>query len=271
MNNIPKISFRDPSGFILLDDVRVYRAIKKDLSGDYRKLFSESWYIKLVDNKKIQRSIWIYSDKLSDKFDWVEHPKFTFPLFPHEICAEQLYEAALLTIEIAKIAFENGYILKDASAWNVVFDQGNPIFCDVTSFEQFDKKSLWYAYGQFCRHFIIPLLLYKYLKISPAQIFISHRDGIPPEQAKQFLGYRAFWNIAAIESVYLPQSLESPRQKKKSSRELVSLSIVDRIYKKMFTRLESYIKKLRPFNEISKSTWSEYELERRLIVNLTFK
>ena len=262
MTEFQKKSFRDPSGFVIIEGDRVYRAIKKDIASNYRELFLEAWYLKLVEDGKIQRSIWVESESLDKQFDWVEHPKFVFPLFPHEICAEQLYESALLTIEIAQIAFENGYILKDASAWNVVFDQGSPIFCDVTSFEVYDKKSLWHAYGQFCRHFIIPLLLYKYLKISPAQLFLSYRDGVPPAQARKMLGYRALFNGAAIETVYLPAYLESSRSQKNSAKEGAGAHIGDKIYKDMLTRLGGYVRKLRPFNQISKSTWSDYEAER---------
>ena len=246
MTKNQKVSFRDPSGFVMFDGDKVYRAIKKDLAGKYRKLFSEAWYLKLVEEKKIQSSVWVSSESLDKQFEWVEHPKFTFPLFPHEICAEQLYESALLTIEIAKIAFENGYSLKDASAWNVVLDQGRSIFCDVTSFEEHDKKTLWRAYGQFCRHFIIPLLLYRYLQISPAQLFLSGRDGISPAQARKMLGYRAFFNWAAIETVYLPTYFEISGGQKGFVKKEIKINIGNKIYKNMIIRLDGYVRKLRP-------------------------
>ena len=263
MIEFQKISFRDPSGFVILENEEVYRAIKKELTEDYKKLFSEKWYQQLVGSGKVQSSEWVNRKKFDTQFDWIEHPKFHFPLLPHEICAEQLYESALLTIEIAKTAFENGYILKDASAWNVVFDRGSPIFCDVTSFERYDGATLWRAYGQFCRHFIIPLLLYKYTQISPAQLFLSIRDGVPPAQARQILGYRAFFNWTAIETVYLPAYLErSPSQQAHHLRNRRDPITSATLLINVLNRLESQIKKLRPFDALGKSTWSDYEAER---------
>ena len=37
MIEFQKISFRDPSGFVILENEEVYRAIKKELTEDYKK------------------------------------------------------------------------------------------------------------------------------------------------------------------------------------------------------------------------------------------
>ena len=68
-------------------------------------------------------------------YRWLEHETLRFPCYPHEITAAQLKEAAHLTLSLAMEALENDWILKDASAWNVLFDGGRPVFCDILSFE----------------------------------------------------------------------------------------------------------------------------------------
>ncbi len=259
-----KKSFRDPSGFIIESNRQIFRLIHKHKEGFYKDLFSSDWYENLVRNNKVQSSSWHVSDYLDDTYVWIKHHKFNFPLFPHEITAEQLYKSALLTIEIAKNALDNNFILKDASAWNVVLDEGQPIFCDVTSFETYRGGSLWAAYGQFCRHFIIPLLLHKYLKMSPARLFLTSRDGVKPKDAKHLLRWNAITSLAAFEVVLLP-SLASDSGKSdggllKTNKENTELNKI--ILLNTFNRLKKYIRTLQPSKIARKSTWSEYESDR---------
>ena len=257
-------SFRDPTGFVIEANGAIFRGIHKHKEGFYKDLFSSDWYKNLVRNNKVQSSSWHLSDDLDDQYVWIKHHKFNFPLFPHEITAEQLYKSALLTIEIAKNALDNNFILKDASAWNVVLDEGQTIFCDVTSFETYCGGSLWVAYGQFCRHFIIPLLLHKYLKMSPAKLFLTSRDGVKPKDAKHLLRWSAITSLAAFEAVLL-QSLVSDSGKSdggllKSNKENTELNKT--ILLNTFNRLEKYIRTLQPSKIAQKSTWSEYESDR---------
>jgi hypothetical protein len=257
-------SFRDPSGFVIESNGEVFRGIFSHKEIFYKNLFSADWYKNLVDDNKIQPSSWRHSNDLDDQYVWIKHQKFNFPLFPHEITAEQLYKSALLTIEIAKKSLDNNFILKDASAWNVVFDDGKPIFCDVTSFEAYCGDSLWVAYGQFCRHFIIPLLLHKYLKMSPAKLFLTSRDGVKPKDAKHLLRWSSITSLAALEAVLLPSLVAESGKSNgcliKTNKEYSELNKT--ILSNTFNRLEKYIRKLQPSRMAQKSTWSEYESDR---------
>jgi hypothetical protein len=90
--------------------------------------------------------------------------------------------------------------MKDASAWNIVFDGLCPIFVDLLSFRRLEER-LWAAAGQFTRHFITPLLLEKELGIEAHQCLQIWRDGVPPDIARQAIGYKRFftryWPILA--------------------------------------------------------------------------
>jgi hypothetical protein len=109
----------------------------------------------------------------------------------------------MLTIEIALESIKDNVILKDASAWNVVFDEAKPVFIDVTSFEIYKKERVWFAHGQFCRHFIIPLILHKETKLKISSFFNSHRDGVDPNLAKKILGLKTFKTLASFETIFL--------------------------------------------------------------------
>jgi 2-polyprenyl-3-methyl-5-hydroxy-6-metoxy-1,4-benzoquinol methylase len=260
---IKQKSFRDPLGFVIETNGKIYRGINKQEENFYKNLFSAKWFSDLVNLNKIQASYSQNLNQLNDQYFWLNHSKFHFPLFPHEISSEQLFKSALLTLEIAKISLQNNFVLKDASAWNVVFDKGRPIFIDVTSFEAYSGQSLWLAYGQFCRHFIIPLLLYKYLKISPAKLFLSSRDGVDPTDAKLMLRWNSFTSLAAFETVFLPTLIKGPKKNGTQIKlNTANYEVNKKILASTFLRLESYIKNLQPSRFNRKSTWSEYESDR---------
>lgn len=258
-----KKSFRDPSGFVYISGADVYRAIHPIFKEDCNKLINEIWFQELVAEKKIQSSVWIEESSLDEDYAWLKHDKFDFPLYPHQISAEQLFNSALLTLEVAQKAFKNGWVLKDASAWNVVSLFGSQQFCDITSFEVYDESSMWVAYGQFCRHYIIPLLLFKHLALSPAELFTLNRDGITPKKAKQLLGLRAYLSLAAIEVIILPEILKPTQRSSAESHKNINQDLNKIIFSNTLQRLKKYVGALRPSKFLTKSIWSDYEEHRQ--------
>jgi hypothetical protein len=119
-------------------------------------------------------------------------PRVTFVSFPYEWCDAQLADAAELTLSISEKILKEGFELKDASAWNVVFDGCRPLFCDHLSFQKIQTRR-WWAFGQFVRHFVLPLYLAKYRKLNAYNIFKVSRDGIAPDQAHGLIGALRFF------------------------------------------------------------------------------
>ena len=256
-----KISFRDPSGCVVVEGDRIFRILNLRQVKFYREIFNEKWYKKLVKENKIQNTLDLC--KSTKEGAWFEHKKFFFPLYPHEISVSHLHDAALLTINLAIEAFEYGYILKDASAWNVVVENGSPILCDATSFEKYDGASLWAAYGQYCRHFIIPLIIYKYAGISPADIFLKNRDGMTPKDARKILGIRGISTLSALETIYLPAWFEGDSLVESPVRHASNGSRVnEEIFIKTLHRLSKIIESLDPLKFSKKTVWSSYDVER---------
>jgi hypothetical protein len=70
-----------------------------------------------------------------------------------------LRDAALATLRIQQLALDHGMSLRDATAYNLTFHKGRPLFLDTTSFEILRDGQPWVAYRQFCQHFVAPLQL----------------------------------------------------------------------------------------------------------------
>jgi ribosomal protein L11 methylase PrmA len=113
-----------------------------------------------------------------------------FVSYPYEWCFSQLKDAALLTLELQKRALEFDLSLKDASAYNVLFHEGRPVFVDTLSFERYTEGRPWVAYQQFCRHFLAPLALLAYRHADLGRLSRLYIDGIPLDVASALLPFR---------------------------------------------------------------------------------
>jgi hypothetical protein len=103
-----------------------------------------------------------------------------FVSYPYEWCFDQLKDAAVLTLSIARRALQYDMISKkDASAFNVQFQNGRPIFIDTLSFERYQPGTPWIAYKQFCQHFLAPLSLMAKADFRLNQLLRVYIDGIP--------------------------------------------------------------------------------------------
>jgi len=118
---------------------------------------------------------------------WLEHPRIDPISYPWEWSTGQWRAAAELTLAIARKATDMGWALKDATPLNIVFAGGRPVLVDVLSLERRDPhSSVWLAYGQFVRTFLLPLVAQKYLRW-PLQATLFSRDGYEPRTIHEAL------------------------------------------------------------------------------------
>ena len=171
----------------------------------------EPWMAKLIEDGCIPATeeLTVLPPGIEDpaRWLWLKHRALPFPAYPHEITALQLFDSARLTLKVAKAAAERDWELKDASAWNVLHSDGRAVFIDFLSFDKLDQCGRWIAYGQFVRHFLLPLLLYRKLRMTPPEIFLGNRDGVSPERAYELLGVGRRMSSIALELVVLPKML----------------------------------------------------------------
>jgi len=132
-----------------------------------------------------------------------EHERVPFPSYPYEWPAEMLHAAGILTLDLALKALDDGYGLKDASPYNVLFRGPRPVFVDVLSFERRDARdATWRAYAQFVRTFVLPLLAHRDLGWPLQQTLFGSRDGLDPEKVVDVIA-----NLGNSSAATLPLAL----------------------------------------------------------------
>ena len=194
-------SFRDPSGRVCKDvDGTIYR----EVSGGYRdvlmQLLCSSLYGKLTERRWLLPFDWIGDRLIPEQVPTIS--------YPYEWSFSMLKDAALLTLDIQLLALDCGMQLKDASAYNVQFVRGKPIFIDHLSFYPYEENKPWVAYGQFCRHFLNPLVLQSYCHPFLHHLTKDFIDGVPPGLAWGLLPLRAKLRPFVFMNVFL-QALKS--------------------------------------------------------------
>lgn len=198
-------SFRDPSGFVFKNNGTVYRQINKIYFDNY-SLFKGSGLYEVLAKKKmlIAHEEVDFSKEGNDHDCLILKPdKIRFISYPYEWCFSQLKDAALLTIDIQRIAMDHGMILKDASAYNVQFQDGAPIFIDTLSFESYIEGRPWTAYRQFCQHFLAPLALMAKRDVRLGQLLRVYIDGIPLDLASKLLPRKTILNLGVLTHLHL--------------------------------------------------------------------
>lgn len=126
-----------------------------------------------------------------DAWKIIQPQQLNFISHPYEWSFSQLKDAALLTLEIQNRALEFGMTLKDASAYNIQFQNGSPVFIDTLSFQNHSDGAPWGAYRQFCQHFLAPLALMSTCDIRLSRMLQLYIDGIPLDIASKLLPFRA--------------------------------------------------------------------------------
>ncbi len=120
----------------------------------------------------------------------IQPEQLAFISYPYEWSFSQLKDAALLTLNVHLTALNHGMVLKDATAFNVQFVNAKAVFIDTLSFDFYQDGAPWVAYGQFCRHFLAPLLLMKHIASDLVRLQTIFLDGIPLEMASAMLPLR---------------------------------------------------------------------------------
>jgi SAM-dependent methyltransferase len=188
-----EFSFRDPGGRLYRDNGRLLRALKPEAARELREFQQSVPGEKLFARGTVIDTVWRESGVSAawEGAQFVEHRPIRFPTYPYEWSPEMLWDAARLTLDICGALFPEGWGLKDATPFNILFEGPRPVFVDVLSFERRNPgDSRWLPYAQFVRTFLLPLALNKYSGVSLAAVFLASREGLEPEQAYRLL---PFW------------------------------------------------------------------------------
>jgi hypothetical protein len=203
-------SFRDPSGFLFSNNGTLYRQVNISYKKNYELLFSTGLFEKLVKEKLLinHEEVEVSPEEPEYALKIIKPEKIPFISYPYEWSFSQLKGAALTTLQVEKISLEHGMTLKDASAYNIQFIHGSPIFIDSLSFERYETGRPWIAYRQFCKHFLAPLSLMSYSDIRLAQLLRVFIDGIPLDLASLLLPKKTWINFGLLMHIHLHAKTE---------------------------------------------------------------
>lgn len=163
-------SYRDPSGYVFLRDGRVFRAVDDDCYGLLSELHSDGVLPELMDQRWIVRTDFVKDEALGALLR-SEHPGYDhflaheslWPItYPYEWSLSMLADAGARTLDLQMRLLEARCALKDATAYNIQFVAGQPVFIDLSSIERPKRLDIWFALGQFAQMFLFPLLLCRY-------------------------------------------------------------------------------------------------------------
>jgi SAM-dependent methyltransferase len=194
-------SFRDPDGSLFSVQNRILRRVSASAVPILREFLGSNTARDFVFARTLVKTLEIpgsdasalslhqasgaESDNNSQIF---EHERVWFPSFPYEWPPEMLFAAGELTLDLAGAALKEGFGLKDATPYNVLFCGPKPVFVDVLSFEKRDAGDpQWLPYAQFVRTFVLPLLMNTAFALPFDEIFLSNRDGLQPEEVYRHL------------------------------------------------------------------------------------
>ena len=199
-------SFRDPSGYLFRHQNQIYRRVNPGYRDHYNLMIRSGFYDAavtdglLISHEEIEPSA-IPGHESAYRILLPE--QLPFISYPYEWCFSQLKNAALLTLSLQERALRFGLWLKDASAFNVQFRAGRPVFIDTLSFQKYPEDRPWVAYQQFCRHFLAPLALMAYRHPDLSKLLRVSIDGIPLELAGQLLPLKTRLRLGLLFHIHL--------------------------------------------------------------------
>lgn len=180
--------------------------------------------------------------------------KIPFFSYPYEWSFGQYRHAALHTLKLQKYCLQNGYTLKDATAFNITFHNGAPVFVDTLSFDTYNEGEPWRAYKQFVMHFLAPLVLAKYYGNDMLKQLVQYIDGVPLQKAAKLLPFSARFSPVVYTNIILAAKFDSKYSSDNNGKEK-NVTISKKSQIKILDSLYNYIKDL-TLNE--KTEWKDY-------------
>lgn len=227
-------SFRDPAGYIFRENGILYRAVHETYrphyeqlhtSGLYQKLVEKEWLIETEECSDVPEGIW--KVLRPEQLTWIS--------YPYEWCQAMYKEAALRTLDILALSLRHDMILKDASAFNLQWMNGETVLIDSLSFERYQEGKPWQAYGQFCCHFLAPLALMSHVDSRLGRMMQQHIDGISLPLASSLLPWKTWLNPRLLIHLHLharsirKTSQLSENQKNKSFPRRALMELTDQL------------------------------------------
>jgi SAM-dependent methyltransferase len=250
---VPRPTFRDPAGSLTIEGTRAIRRIHEASRAAVLEFLASPFRTRLEERGDL---IGTAVEDLPEGLRLI-HPLVPVPAYAWEWTSSQWLAAAELTLRLGEEALSDGWILKDATPHNVLFLGSKPVLVDVLSFERLEPgSSVWLAYAQYVRTFLLPLLMRKLLHW-PLTLTLFRRDGYEPVELYRSLSWGQRLSPSALWPITLPAWLEGkqdggvkPPAAKKDPE--LALHLLKKNLRDLRQRTRGAV------HESAKSEWSEY-------------
>lgn len=249
---------RDPVGVTYRKGGKVLREINSEFKDFFLSFLKSPEYQLLFKRGLIETSI----NSQSGKSLTLEHPLISPVNYAYEWPLPMLKDAALLTLDLNLALLEKEIILKDATPWNIIFQNTRPVWVDFTSLMPQESNLIWVAYDQFCRTFLFPLLIgYFFTGRMARALLLESQNGISPNEISKALPGSARFKFGWLNSrVYLPKLALDLARKSGSERDLAkkvqASTYTDNARRSFFEALRKDVNSI-PVGSAS-SDWSKY-------------
>lgn len=245
-------SFRDPNSHVVLGKT-ITRIFQPDAGAQALEFLNTNAYRKLTRRGDLHEPVSTKTAK--DGSVTFEHTPISNWNYPWEWTWSMLRDAALVHLEILLICAQDGWTMSDATSFNLVFSEGRAVFIDHGSFIPREDNDPWWAYTDFCEHFLYPLLVATYTDARLAPQLRGGFGRVTLNDAYAFLKTRKH-KRGVLKYVLLPyfaasKSDLSVDQVSKSSAEMTT-----EIFTNVLDGLHGLISSLDAPGGVS--TWSEY-------------
>jgi ribosomal protein L11 methylase PrmA len=208
-------SFRDPAGRVYRAGQCVLRSVSRQVADEFERvresgviddLVARGWLIasEPADAARLGALAGAAGDGVHAV---IAHPRLPFISYPYEWTFSELKAAALLHLDVHLAALERGVTLCDASAYNVQFLGGRPLFIDLLSFRPYREGQFWEGYRQFCEQFLNPLLLHAHCGVAHNAWFRGRLAGIPSAELSRLVPLRRRLSKRVLTHVVLHAAL----------------------------------------------------------------
>jgi 2-polyprenyl-3-methyl-5-hydroxy-6-metoxy-1,4-benzoquinol methylase len=253
-------TFRDPAGSLEVRPDGAFRLVRQPYAADILAFLQSPLATKLVADGTLVASDVVRSD---NQGLLLRHPRISFISYPSEWPSALWLAAAELTLDLCSQLIAEGWVLKDATPLNILFEGNKPIFVDVLSIERMDEsRAIWLPYGQFVRTFVLPVLAHTQLGW-PLQAVRTRRDGFEPEEIYAALPWLRRMRQPSLSSVTLPVLLAGLLEKKSgvsagqvAKRKIDDPEITKQVMLKTLKNLRATMRRAAP--ALKSSAWSEY-------------
>lgn len=252
-------SFRDRDARVFYRDGAILRGLSPEGLRDWQALSRTAFFKRLTAEGRLVPTEQIQDGEAAERWAAVlKHEKIPFISYPYEWCFGMLRQAALLQLELLKAALEEGFIVKDATPFNIQWKGVAPVFIDIASFQRMEAGEPWAGYRQFCRLFLYPLMLQAYKRVAYHPWLRGSLEGIDPEDLSRLFTLRDRLRPGVFSHVYLQARLQERygQAAQGIKDELKAAGFNSSLIRANVGRLERLLRRLRW--EASPTIWSDY-------------